>query len=109
MTTIRREYTPPFVVTASSSASSTAGVIPYGPFSGGIVLCANTNGATQITWHAAANAEDTPVKLYGTYGVVTTSLTVGAHPIPEQAFGARYVYPIISGATTCALTVGLKG
>lgn len=109
MSTIRRECTPAFTVTASSSAASTAGVIPFGPYSGGIVICANTNGATLITWHVAGNIEDTPVKVYGTYGAVTSGLTVGANPIPDQCFGAKYVYPIISGAATCALTVGLKG
>lgn len=109
MTTIRRESTPSFVVTANSSAASTSGVIPFGPFSGGIVICGNTNGATQITWHVAGGVEDTPVKVYGTYGALTSSVTVGAIQIPDACFAAKYVYPIISGAATCSLTVGLKG
>jgi len=97
------------VITACSSAASTTPRIPYGRYSGGGVIIASTNGATQINWYAAIGPEDVPVQIYSDGTAVTTAVTVGAMPIPDACFGFPYVAPVISGATTCAMTVPMKG
>lgn len=97
------------VVVASSSAASTTPRIPFGRYSGGGVIIANTNGATQIRWHAAAGAEDVPVQIYADGAAVTTAVTVGGHPIPDACFGFAHVAPVIVGSTSCSLSVLVKG
>lgn len=97
------------VIVASSVASSTTPRIPFGRYSGGGVIIANTNGATQIRWHAAAGAEDVPVQIYSDGAAVTTAVTVGGHPIPDACFGFAYVSPVIVGSTSCSLTMSAKG
>jgi hypothetical protein len=71
-------------ITAGSSAATTTPRFPFGRYAGGGVLIGSTNGATQI-------------------------VTVGAHPIPDACFGFAYVAPVVVGATTCAMTVSVKG
>jgi hypothetical protein len=97
------------VITACSSAASTTPRIPYGRYSGGGVIIANTNGATQINWYASNGPEDVPAPIYVSGAAVTTAVTVGAHPIPDACFGFPYLAPIISGATACGMTVPMKG
>lgn len=111
MTEIRREVTPHFNVTCSSAAGSTSGRFPYGPFAGGIVHIASTGGCTQINWFAGITHGGTGRQVYSDGAAVTTAVTVGAHPIPDALFGAQFVIPIATGATTAGMqiTVGLKG
>jgi hypothetical protein len=40
---------------------------------------------------------------------VTTAVTVGIHPVPDACFAVNHVVPVVSGATTCAMTVMAKG
>jgi hypothetical protein len=108
MTKIQR-FNDTFVVTANSSAATTAGVIPFGTFGGGCVIVASTNGCTQIQWHGAATPSATPVRVYADGAAVATAVTNGVHPIPEACYALPYVYPIVVGGTTCALTVAVKG
>ena len=96
-------------ITANSSAASTAGRIAFGTFAGGCVVIAATNSCTQIGWYGSANAEDTPRQVYADGAAVTTSLTVGVHPIPDACFALPFVVPVVSGGTTCAMTVCVKG
>ena len=96
-------------VVAASSAASTTPRIPYGRYSGGGVIIGNTNGATQIRWHASAGPEDVPVQVFSDGAAVTTAVVVGAHPIPEACFGFGYVAPVIVGAASCTLSVLVKG
>jgi hypothetical protein len=97
------------VITACSSAASTTPRIPYGRYSGGGVIIANTNGATQIRWYASAGAEDVPVQVYADGAVVATAVTTGAHPIPDACFGFGYIAPILVGSSSCSITVSVKG
>lgn len=97
------------VITAASSAASTTPRFPFGRYSGGGVIIANTNGATQIRWHAASGAEEVPVQIYADGVAVTTAVTVGAHPIPDACFGFAHVAPIVVGAASCPLTIVVKG
>ena len=97
------------VITANSSAASTAGEIAFGNFAGGCVVIAATNGCTQINWHGAATQDDTPRQIYSGGSAVTTSLTVGVHPIPDACFALPFLAPVVSGGTTCSMTVSLKG
>lgn len=108
MAQIERFFTGATVV-AGSSAASTTPRFPYARYSGGGIVIGNTNGATQIRWHASAGAEDTPVQIYADGSAVTTAVTVGAHPIPEACFGFAHVAPVIVGAATCSLAVLVKG
>lgn len=96
-------------VTASSTANTVTPRFPFDRFGGGGVFIASTGGATQINWHAAAAAEDTPVQIYSDGSAVTTAVTVGAHPIPDACFAFPYVAPVLVGGTTAVLTVSLKG
>jgi hypothetical protein len=96
-------------ITAGSSAATTTPRFPFGRYAGGGVLIGNTNGATQINWHVSAEGEDTPVRIYADGSALTTAVTVGAHPIPDACFGFAYVAPVVVGATTCAMTVSVKG
>jgi hypothetical protein len=96
-------------ITAGSSAATTTPRFPFGNYAGGGILIANTNGATQINWHVSVGPEDTPVRVYADGSALTTAVTVGAHPIPDACFGFGYVVPVVVGATTCAMTVSVKG
>lgn len=108
MASIERFYTG-VSITAASSAASTTPRIAFNSYSGGGVLIANTNGATQIQWHASDSQEGVPLQIYADGAAVTTAVTVGAHPLPDACFGMHYVAPVIVGATTCAMTVMVKG
>lgn len=97
------------VITANSSAATTAGSFPYDRWAGGMVTIAATNGATQINWHASPGYGVTPVQVYDSGNAVVTNVTVGAHPVPDACFSAAYVCPVVVGATTMAMTVTVKG
>lgn len=96
-------------ITAGSSAATTSARFSFQHMAGGGVLIGNTGGATQITWYAAEGQESTPRAIYSDGAAVTTSVTVGAMPVPDACFAFPYVVPVISGGTTCSLTVTLKG
>jgi len=96
-------------VTAGSSAATTTPRFPFARYAGGGILIGNTNGATQINWHVSVGPEDAPIPVYSSGNAVTTAVVVGAHPIPDACFGFQYVAPVIVGATTCAMTVSVKG
>jgi hypothetical protein len=97
------------VLTAASSAATTTPRFPFGGYAGGGVLIAATNGATQINWHASVGPEDSPIRVYADGSAVTTAVTVGGHPIPDACFGFAYIAPVVVGATTCAMTISIKG
>lgn len=109
MNEIARHFSPGTVVTANSTAATTSARIPFGRFSGGAVLIANTNGATQIQWHGSDTHGGAPLQIYSEGSAVVTAVTVGAHPIPEACFGMHFVVPVVVGATTCSMTVMVKG
>ena len=96
-------------ITAGSSAATTSQRFSFQHTAGGVVLIANTGGATQIAWHAAEGQEATPLQVYADGAAVTTAVVVGAHPVPDACFAAPCVVPVIAGGTTCAMTVALKG
>jgi len=98
-----------FVFTAGSSAATTSPRFSFRHHAGGALIIASTNGATQITWRAAAGPEDTPVIVYADGAAVTTAVTVGAHPIPDACFAFPYLAPVISGSSSCSMTVVAKG
>jgi hypothetical protein len=109
MSAIERRFNTNTVVVANSSAATTSGSFAYGRFAGGVVTIANTNSATKIDWYAAPEYGSTPYKVYDSGNAVTTNVTVGVHPIPDACFGAAYVCPVVTGATTMAMTVTVKG
>jgi hypothetical protein len=47
--------------------------------------------------------------VYADGSAVVTALTIGIHPVPDACFASNYVVPVVSGATTCAMTVMAKG
>lgn len=108
MNDIRRHYSS-IVITANSSAATTSGNIPFAPFAGGVVMIANTQSATLINWHGTVDMTVTPQKLYADGNAVTSTLTVGCIAMPDACFAVPFVVPVISGATTCGMTVLLKG
>lgn len=110
MNNIRR-YSSVIAITANSSAATTSGNIPFSDFAGGVVMIANTNGATQINWHGTASPSITPVRLYSDGNAVTSAVTVGCLNMPDACFAVPFVVPVIvaATATTCAMTVMLKG
>ena len=108
MSEIRR-YGSTASIVASSAAGTTAGCIPYNMFAGGCVIVAATNGCTLINWMGGVSSAATPRQIYESGSAVTTALTVGIHPIPDACFASPFVFPIVTGGTTCAMTVGLKG
>ena len=97
------------VVTAADTASTTSPRFPYSRMAGGVVFIGNTGGATQIDWYGAMEPESTPLQVYSDGSAVTTAVTVGVHPIPDACFSLPFVVPVITGGTTCAMTVSLKG
>lgn len=109
MNEIARHFSPGVQIVASSAADTTSTRLPYGRFSGGAVLIANTNGCTQIKWHGCDTQNGTPLQIYADGSAVTTAVTVGAHPIPDACFGMHFVAPIVVGGTTCGMTVMVKG
>lgn len=82
---------------------------PFGRFAGGVVTIANTNNATQIDWYSAPTVSATPLPVFADGSAVTTAVTVGVMPVPDACFAAAYVYPVLVGASTMAMTVSLKG
>lgn len=109
MNEIARHFSPGTVVTANSSAATTSGMFPFGRFGGACVMIANTNSATQINWYGTVAPNVAPVQIYSDGAAVTTAVTVGIHPVPDACFAVNYVVPVVSGATTCAMTVMAKG
>jgi|688.fasta_scaffold01126_35 hypothetical protein len=108
MNDIARHFSTAAIV-ASSSANSVAPRVAFGPFASGVVLVANTGGCTQINWHGAASAEGTPLPLQASGAAVTSAIVVGAIPFPDQTFALPFVVPVVVGATSCSMTVCLKG
>lgn len=96
-------------ITAASSAATTSPRFSFTHMAGGGVLIGNTGGATQITWYGADSQEGAPLTIYADGSAVTTAVTVGAMPVPDACFSFPYVVPVISGGTTCSMTVTLKG
>lgn len=109
MNEIARHFSPGMVVTANSSAATTSGMFPFGRFGGACVMIANTGGGTQINWHGTVDPSVQPRQIYADGAAVTTALTIGVFPVPDACFAANYVVPVVSGATTCAMTVMAKG
>ena len=109
MNEIARHFSPGTVITANSSAATTSGSFPFGRYGGACVMIANTNGATQISWFGTVNPAVTPRQIYADGSAVVTALTVGIHPVPDACFAVHHVVPVITGATTCAMTVMAKG
>lgn len=108
MNDIRRHFSS-CVVTANSSAATTSGNIPFGPFAGGVVVIANTGSATQINWYGTPAVSIAPAQIYADGSAVTSALTVGCINIPDACFAVPFVVPVIAGGTTCAMTALLKG
>jgi hypothetical protein len=96
-------------ITAASSAATTTPRFAFTHMAGAGVLIGNTGGATQIDWYAAHGQNETPLVVYADGSAVTTALTVGAHPVPDACFAFPFVVPVITGGTSCAMTVCLKG
>ena len=96
-------------VTAASSAATTTPRFSYQHMAGAGILIGNTGGATQVVWYAAEGPESTPLAVYSDGAAVTTAVTVGAMPVPDACFAFPYVVPVISGGTSCTITVTLKG
>ncbi len=109
MNEIARHFSPGTIITASSTASATTGKIPFGRFGGGSVMIAATNGCTQIAWYGSVDSQVTPLPIYADGSAVTTAVTVGVHPIPDACFAVNFVVPIVTGGSTCAMTVMSKG
>ena len=109
MNEIARHFSPGSVVTANSSAATTSGMIPFGRFGGACVRMANTQSATQINWFGTVDPAVAPRQIYSDGSAVTSALTVGIIPVPDACFAVNYVVPVVSGATTCAMTVMAKG
>lgn len=108
MNDIARHYSS-IVVTANSSAATTSGNIPFAKFAGGVVMIAATNSCTKIDWHGTVDMAVTPRAIYADGSAVTSSVTVGCVNIPDGCFAVPFVVPVVSGGTTCAMTVMLKG
>lgn len=109
MNEIARHISPSVSITANSSAGSTSTRIPFGRFSGGAVLIANTNGCTEIQWFGSESQNGVPLRVYADGSAVSTAVVVGAHPIPDACFGMHFVVPVVVGGATCAMTVMVKG
>ena len=109
MNEIARHFSPGSVITANSSAATTSGMFPFGPFGGACVMIANTGSGTQIDWHGTVHPTVTPLPIYADGNAVTSALTVGCVVVPDGCFAVNYVVPVIVGGTTCAMTVMAKG
>lgn len=96
-------------ITAASSAATSSPRIAFAHAAGGAVLIANTNSCTQITWYAAAGAEDQPLQIFSSGAAVTSAVTVGAINLPDAVYPFPFLVPVVSGGTTCAMTAVLKG
>lgn len=108
MNSIARHYSS-IVVTANSSAATTSGNIPFAPFAGGVIMVANTNSCTKIDWYGTVDMSVTPRQIYADGTALTSALTVGCMNVPDGCFSVPFVVPVVSGGTTCAMTVMLKG
>ena len=109
MNEIARHFSPGTVITANSSAASTAGMFPFGRFGGACVMIADTGGATQIHWYGTVDPKVTPLRIYADCAALSSALTVGVINVPDGCFAVNYVVPVIVGGTTCAMTVMAKG
>jgi hypothetical protein len=109
MNEIARHFSPGSVITANSSAASTAGMFPFGRFGGACVMIANTGGATQINWHGTVDPAVAPLRIYADGTALTSAVTVGIINVPDGCFATNYVVPVVVGGTTCAMTVMAKG
>lgn len=96
-------------IVAANAAASTTPRFSFQHMAGAGVLIGSTGGCTQIAWYGAAGAGDTPIQIYADGSAVTTSVTVGAHPVPDACFSFPFVAPVVSGGATCAMTIVTKG
>lgn len=109
MNEIARHFSPGTVIVASNTAATTSGMFPFGRFGGACVMIGNTNSCTQINWYGTVDPSVTPLQIFSDGSAVTTAVVVGVHPVPDACFAANYVVPVVSGGTTCAMTVMAKG
>lgn len=96
-------------ITAGSSVASTTQRFAFAPYAGGCVIVAATGGGTQINWYGSHSQEATPLQIFADGSAVTTALTVGIVPVPDACFALPFVAPVVAGATTCSMTISLKG
>jgi hypothetical protein len=96
-------------LTAASSAATTTPRVAFSRHSRGVVLIGNTGGCTEIQWHGAAGAESLPLQVYAGGNAVTSAVVVGAVVIPDAVFALPFIVPVVSGGTSCAMTVCMKG
>lgn len=109
MNEIARHFSPGTVITANSTAATTAGMFPFGRFGGACVMIGSTNSCTGINWHGTVDPAVPPLQIYNDGAAVTSAVTVGIHPVPDACFAVNYVVPVVVGGTTCAMTVMAKG
>ena len=108
MAKIERYNSVTAALSLTNSASTTA-KIPFGTAAGGVVIVDSASGAASINWHVAFGQELTPVPLYADGAAVTTSISAGnAYAIPDAAFAAPLVAPVLN-AGTASIRVSLKG
>lgn len=96
-------------ITASNTATTTSGRMAFSSYVSGAVLIGNTNGCTKIDWYGAHGSETTPLQIYSSGAAVTSAVTVGAIVMPAACEPFPFVVPVVSGGTTCAMTVVMKG
>ncbi len=109
MNEIARHFSPGAVITANSTAATTAGMFPFGRFGGACVMIAASNSCTGINWHGTVDPAVPPRQIYSDGSAVTSAVTVGILPVPDACFAVNYVVPVVVGGTTCAMTVMAKG
>lgn len=108
MKDMTRDYTSVSIV-ASDAASTTSPRVTFGHFATAAVLIGNTNGCTKIDWYGAHGPETLPLQIYASGAAVTSAVTVGAVLLPAACEPFPFVVPVVSGGTTCAMTVVMKG
>jgi hypothetical protein len=93
-----------------TDSATTSGKIPFGPASGGVVIVDTlAGGANTINWHVAFGPELTPRPLYDGATAITTAVAAGrAYAIPDAAFAAGLVIPVLN-AGTASIRASLKG
>lgn len=100
----------PATYTLATSSGAVTSRIPYSANAGGMIYVTAGSNVT-LTWYTSHSASGTLFQLYSSDGstAVSQAVTSGrAYPIPDEAFGAAFIVPVSSAAST-TIVVTPKG
>ena len=97
-----------------TASAATSGGIPMSSFSGGVLMLDSTSTAADVTlnWYVRESPSGSSAYLLVDKDGAAIYHAIGAGEcveLPREAFGARWLIPVINGSGTAAGRLTLKG